>query len=76
MKRDIFWDMMPCSALKVNRRFGATCLLHLQLEALHTASSFHGLFFYPEDSGDIFLRNIGLLSKDYTALYPEQFITS
>jgi hypothetical protein len=29
-----------------------------------------GLFFDPEDGGDMFLRNIGWLSTDYTALYP------
>jgi hypothetical protein len=29
----------------------------------------YGLF-YPEDGGDMFLRNVGLISKDYTALYP------
>jgi hypothetical protein len=26
-------------------------------------------FFEPEDGGDIFLRNIGWLSTDYTVLY-------
>jgi hypothetical protein len=26
--------------------------------------------FNPEDGGDIFLRNVGLLSTDYTAVYP------
>jgi hypothetical protein len=29
----------------------------------------HGLFFDPKDGGDIFLRNVGWLSTDYTALY-------
>jgi hypothetical protein len=29
-----------------------------------------GLFFDPEDGGDIFLRNVDLLSNVYTALYP------
>jgi hypothetical protein len=27
------------------------------------------LFFGPEDGGDIFLRNVGWLSTDYTAFY-------
>jgi hypothetical protein len=31
-----------------------------------------GLFFDPEDEGDIFLRNVGWLSTDYTALYPRR----
>jgi hypothetical protein len=29
-----------------------------------------GLFFCPEDGGGMFLRNIDLLSTDYSALYP------
>jgi hypothetical protein len=38
------------------------------------ATCFHanfllGLFFDPEDGGDMFLRNVGWLSMDYTALY-------
>jgi hypothetical protein len=28
MKSTIFWDIMPCSLLKVNRRFGGTYRLH------------------------------------------------
>jgi hypothetical protein len=27
----MFWDIMPCSTLKVNRRFGAAYHLHLQV---------------------------------------------
>jgi hypothetical protein len=30
MKGSIFWDITPCSPLKVNRRCGGTCVLHLQ----------------------------------------------
>jgi hypothetical protein len=29
LKRSIFWDITPCSLLKVGRRFGGTCGLHL-----------------------------------------------
>jgi hypothetical protein len=29
------------------------------------------LFFYPEDGGDIILRNVGLFSHFYMASYPE-----
>jgi hypothetical protein len=29
MKSTIFWDMTPCSPLRVNRRFGGTCLICL-----------------------------------------------
>jgi hypothetical protein len=30
-----------------------------------------GLLFYPEDGGNMFLRNVGSLSPDYTALFLE-----
>jgi hypothetical protein len=30
MKSSIFWDITPCSLLKVNRSFGGTYRLHLQ----------------------------------------------
>jgi hypothetical protein len=30
MKSSIFWDITPCSPLKVNQRFGGTYRLHLQ----------------------------------------------
>jgi hypothetical protein len=45
------------------------------------AACFHadfllGLFFDPEDGGDMFYRNAGLLSMEYTALYPTAVRTS
>jgi hypothetical protein len=30
IKSSVFWDMMPCSPLEVNRRFGVTSRLHLR----------------------------------------------
>jgi hypothetical protein len=40
----------------------------------------HGIFFYPEDGGDMFLRNVGWLSMElsteYTALYPRSYYSS
>jgi hypothetical protein len=30
-----------------------------------------GLLFDPKDTGDIFQRNVSLLSSEYTALYPK-----
>jgi hypothetical protein len=37
------------------------------------AGFFHGLFFDPEDGGDIFLLNVGWLATDYTASYPRRW---
>jgi hypothetical protein len=53
----VFWDITPCSPLKVNRRFGGTYRLHLQGRAL-LATCFHagfllGIFFDPEDGDDV-----------------------
>jgi hypothetical protein len=30
MKSSIFWDITPCNPLRINRRFGGTCRLHIQ----------------------------------------------
>jgi hypothetical protein len=37
MESTNFWDMTPCSPLKVNRRFGGTCCLHLQGRIINRA---------------------------------------
>jgi hypothetical protein len=31
-----------------------------------------GIFFDPEDEGNMFLQNVSSLSTDYTALYPRR----
>jgi hypothetical protein len=36
-----FWDITPCSPVKVNRRFGRTCRLHLQGRTVSHASNQH-----------------------------------
>jgi hypothetical protein len=81
MKSTLFWDLMPCSPLKVNRRFGGTWLPYSdsrnkparnQSEVRWQAEFLHGLFFDIEDGGDMFLRNVGLLPEDHTALYPRR----
>jgi hypothetical protein len=71
IKSSILWDITPSSPLEVNRRFGGTCRLHLQgwrISLLYVGFLF-GLFFVPEDGGDMLLRNVGCLSAEYTALY-------
>jgi hypothetical protein len=35
-----------------------------------------GLLFVPEDGGDMFLQNVGLLSPDYRALCPRKYNSS
>jgi hypothetical protein len=54
-KSTIFWDITPCSPLKVNRHFGGTYLLATCLHAGFLLS----YFFDSEDGGDMFLQNVG-----------------
>jgi hypothetical protein len=80
VKSTIFWDITMCSPLKVDRRFGGACRFHLQgrrisgalLSTFFQAGFLLGVFFEPEDGGDMFLRNDGWLSRDYTVLYPRR----
>jgi hypothetical protein len=83
MKSSNFWDIMPCSPLKVNRYFGGTFLLHPQRWRIRAllATCFHAgflfdLFFYPDVGGDMFLRNFGWLSMDCPALDPRRLKSS
>jgi hypothetical protein len=46
-----FWDIAPCSQLKVKQ--------NLLLATCFHADYFLGLFFDPEDGGNMFLRNVG-----------------
>jgi hypothetical protein len=49
MKSSVIWAVALCSVLNVNYPLSAS------------AGFLLGLFFDPEDGGDIFLRNVGLL---------------
>jgi hypothetical protein len=72
MKSSIFCDRMPFSPLKVNQCFGGSCHSIFMVERISQKSSrrsflttcyngdFSGvLFFYPEDIGDMYLRDVG-----------------
>jgi hypothetical protein len=37
MKNSIFWDIMQCNPLTVNRHFGGTCCFHLQGQRISQA---------------------------------------
>jgi hypothetical protein len=70
--RVVCWDIPPCSPFTVNRSFGGGYRLHFQCQS-QLATCFHAgfllsLLFEPEDHGDMFLRNVGWLSAEYTAL--------
>jgi hypothetical protein len=93
LKSYIFWDITPCSPLKINRRFGRIYRLHFQCRMNHVknqheagskqssvsfflhAGSLFGLLFDPKDGGDMYLRNVGWYSTDYTALYSRRFLS-
>jgi hypothetical protein len=41
-------------------------------EGASRAGSLFGLFFDPEDGGDMLLQNVDWLSMDYTVFYPRR----
>jgi hypothetical protein len=69
MKGSVLWNIMLCSPLKVKGSIGGTCRLQGQRRSqarnlsdsgcyqLH-AGFLIGLFFYPEDGGDMCLQNV------------------
>jgi hypothetical protein len=69
MKSSSFWDITPCSPLKVSRRFGGKHRLYLQdrrikqaktsVKVVANAGFLLGVFFDSEDGGDMFHRNVG-----------------
>jgi hypothetical protein len=54
MKSTIFWDITLCSLLKVNCQVASRSLLATSVHA----GVLLGLFFDPEDGGDMFLQNV------------------
>jgi hypothetical protein len=62
-KRHIIWDITLCSPLKVASIFSVE-------EKAKQETSMKQIASIPEDGGNMFLRKVGCLSTDYTALYP------
>jgi hypothetical protein len=69
LKSTIFWHITPCSPLKDIRRFGGTYHLQARLAISFHSGILLGLF-DAEYGGDMFLRNVGLLSTGYAAVCP------
>jgi hypothetical protein len=57
MKSSVFWNIMLCSLLNINRRFEGR--YESRWQADFHAGFLLGLFFNLEDGGDMFLRNVG-----------------
>jgi hypothetical protein len=66
-KSSVFWDVTPCSPLKINQCSGGTSCLHLQCRRVSQSSACYlphagfllGLFFSSEDGGYMFLQSVG-----------------
>jgi hypothetical protein len=85
LKSSIFWDITPCSPLKVNGRFRGTCRLHFQGRRVSQArkqreaelSLLTAVFMLVScvaysSTLKMCLRNVGCLSTDYMAIYPRR----
>jgi hypothetical protein len=62
IKSSIFCNITSCGQLKVNRRFGGTCRLHIVSDC-HLLSRWF-LARRPWNEGDMFLRNVDWFSMD------------
>jgi hypothetical protein len=65
MKNSIFWDAMPCIALKNDRRFGGTYHLHLKGREPETSSkqAARKTSVLDLENRDMFLRNVGCFTR-------------
>jgi hypothetical protein len=64
MKITAVWDVTPYSLAKSYRLHLLACWF------------WRTYFFDPEDGSDMFLRNVGRNSKEYTASYPRRWYSS
>jgi hypothetical protein len=60
VKMTAFWDITPCGLIEADRCFGGAYCLYLQ----------------GDDGGKMNLRNVGLLQRGYTVLYPTELSSS
>jgi hypothetical protein len=76
-KSSIFWDITPCSLVKVKRCIEGTHRLYLhggkvsKARDLLAAGFMISLDSLIQDENYVFLRNVSL-SAEYTALYPRR----
>jgi hypothetical protein len=67
-KSSILWDIIPCSPLKISRRFGGKCRLEQSSPCYLFYSGFLiALSFDPDDGDNMLLRNVCWLLADYIA---------
>jgi hypothetical protein len=74
IKGCIFWSMTPSVLLKINRPPSLTLRSKVigkdgDISITRELSLPIGLFFCHEDGRDMFFRNVGCLSTNYTALH-------
>jgi hypothetical protein len=69
----MFWrNISPPSSWQRINRAEKSVKAGGKLSHLFHSGFLFSLFFDPEDGGDMFVRNIGLLSTDYTTLFPRR----
>jgi hypothetical protein len=72
MKSFIFWDITSCNPLKVYRRFGATCRLHLKGRRISQEINQHETVASRTYWRWQVLWNVGRLSTYYMAVHPRR----
>jgi hypothetical protein len=68
-----FWDIISCSPLEVNWRFGEIFKAGPLLAIYFYSSLFIGLIIDLEDGSEMFLREVGGYSTEYTILCPKRY---